>query len=775
MGDIVTQDKLEQAFREAGLLPPLDPTPTPTLTPAPPNGEGSDFLGHLSGIGREILQGATFNFGDDIYAAGVDLLGGDGQKAYEQFNQARGAYSREAPWLSTIANVGGGMLIPAGGALGMAGKGVGTVLGKATPKMVQAATKALTQGTNIGAGAVAGAADAYLASLGEGQGGGEALPSVVIGGGLGGVGTGIAKALSYVGKNSALREMARLLEKDGYSPDEIARMVETARMANERGIPAAVVDITNRPDIAGLPADRSEVFQRAKNLSQVKRGTQAIASKLNMSRRDPTQERFLQHLGVIAPGAQDLTRADVGIIYDAARKAQEGAMNEALERSLYQKVYSEYPRVVPQGETAGINASKLMKSFEASRDETIRKAYQNAKIDAQLKGVPISEASETKEFWGTVVSNLRTADPNGKSKRVQSAIGKVLKEADPERLEAQKLVDYFTESPSPSIRSAYKLVADDVLTKGGDLDQEILSTKFWGRVRTQADRIADQLRESAKQSKRYDTRPDTMDAAVKYLDDALDVYTEGQHGQARKAFAREMESDPNLYGHGVLSRLAQAAEEARRGGVSTFGEIFGAQGIFPEDVDLLKNTIGEDLTKKAMALALRAQTPDAAKSLLRHSQLVGSNNTLRQLQRLLPPEQYDELMNRWGLESAIESNVSTLGGGSPTYSNAAADAATPDSILKKIASPVSALAHGAVNAVTDPIFGAHNNRMVDLLLNPSGVAEALERTGELIRSGNAQTGAAGRMSRRVLESIARTQDEDLPSGPTRIVIGLGGN
>ncbi|NUB07007.1 hypothetical protein FW320_12580 [Azospirillum sp. Vi22] len=195
--------------------------PSPAQNPAAPE-EASGVMGYVDNVVRQIANGATFGFADEI-AAGLGSLTGIGGKQGEydanleaQRSQDK-AFEAEYPIASTAAQLAGG--IATGGA-GMAKLG-GTVLAK-VPAVVR----------NVGGGAVAGA----TAGFGTGEGG---LENRLSGAGTGGFVGGIVGAAAppiinaasamaapvlnkfRSGLTLAQQKVAQALERDGMTPQQV--------------------------------------------------------------------------------------------------------------------------------------------------------------------------------------------------------------------------------------------------------------------------------------------------------------------------------------------------------------------------------------------------------------------------------------------------------------------------------------------------------------------------------------------------------------------------
>lgn len=125
--------------------------------------KGRPEVGGLESLGRGILQGATFGFGDEIYGAGagaVDWLKGEGFNYAQNRDAARVANenAREANPATYIAGeIGGGLALPFGAAATAARAGtVGRGMMRATG-IAPDATRATTMIGRVGQGASQGA------------------------------------------------------------------------------------------------------------------------------------------------------------------------------------------------------------------------------------------------------------------------------------------------------------------------------------------------------------------------------------------------------------------------------------------------------------------------------------------------------------------------------------------------------------------------------------------------------------------------------------------
>lgn len=184
--------------------------------PAPETGLGG-YTG-LSNLGRSMVQGASFNFGDDLVGMLPEWMGG-GSKAKAEYRRRDEAFRKAHPVAAGAAEIGGGFVVPGG----IAGEALGG---------------AMNVKRAIGAGALLGGASGALAGAGAAEGGLEeraagaargAVPGAVVGAVIpGALATG--KALF----SPASRAAARLRGAVGRSGGPQA-VIASAEAADELG------------------------------------------------------------------------------------------------------------------------------------------------------------------------------------------------------------------------------------------------------------------------------------------------------------------------------------------------------------------------------------------------------------------------------------------------------------------------------------------------------------------------------------------------------------
>jgi hypothetical protein len=181
-------------------------------------------------IGRSLVQGATFNFGDEILGKLPEWLGG-GEQARDEMRSRDKAFKKEHPIIGTGAEIAGGMAVPGFGAVGALGRG------------------AMNIKRAIGAGAAIGGVSGGLAGAGAAEGDlGDrvtaAIPAAGAGAALGAVIPGGAAALR-AGFSPASRAMARLrgaVAKSG-GPEAVSRRAAEFEAAG-RGQEATLADMS---------------------------------------------------------------------------------------------------------------------------------------------------------------------------------------------------------------------------------------------------------------------------------------------------------------------------------------------------------------------------------------------------------------------------------------------------------------------------------------------------------------------------------------------------
>lgn len=234
--------------------------------------EAADRYGDSYGWQNKLVSDMTFNL-DDEFAGGVNALtrgigravSGEGlQGIKDAYKEGRDTqrireqrYDEANPVTSTAASITGAVLNPVqkgAGAMRLAAKALG-----GTGKIANAASKAATKLDDLGpiaSGIVAGANQGALSSIGASESIDEipndavygALSGAAFGGGLGAAGQMGARVRQILkdrkpenAKSMALKEVADILGKGGYTPE---RAASTIRRANSTGNDMMLMDLT---------------------------------------------------------------------------------------------------------------------------------------------------------------------------------------------------------------------------------------------------------------------------------------------------------------------------------------------------------------------------------------------------------------------------------------------------------------------------------------------------------------------------------------------------
>jgi hypothetical protein len=187
-------------------------------------------------VGRSLVQGATFNFGDEILGVLPEWLGG-GDEAKATMRSRDKAFKDEHPAIGLASEIAGGMVVPGFGAVKAFGKGAMNI------------KRAMGMGAALG-GAAGGLSGAGSAEGDLGDRAEAAVPAAAAGAVLGGALPG-AFAATKSALSPASRAMARLRSAIAKSGGEEA----VSRRAQE------FAD-AGRGDVATL-ADMSRPLQRA--------------------------------------------------------------------------------------------------------------------------------------------------------------------------------------------------------------------------------------------------------------------------------------------------------------------------------------------------------------------------------------------------------------------------------------------------------------------------------------------------------------------------------
>lgn len=175
--------------------------------------------GAVSNFLRMAAQGATANFGDEIAGAGAAIVpGGKGYREARDASRERVAALREdAPAASMMAELAGGVALPAGGGIKLAKSGAGLL-----SKAVTGAASGGLLGGAYGAGDAEGGMSERMAA---------AKNPALIGAGLGVI-PALAPVVARMGGSPAERVAESLEKKTGLSRN-IGKARQTARKAIE--------------------------------------------------------------------------------------------------------------------------------------------------------------------------------------------------------------------------------------------------------------------------------------------------------------------------------------------------------------------------------------------------------------------------------------------------------------------------------------------------------------------------------------------------------------
>jgi hypothetical protein len=204
-------------------------------------------------VGRSIVQGATFGFGDELTGAAKAMIpGGQGYtEGRDQFRAEDARFRQEHPLASTAAELGGG-LASAGLPIGAAAKEGLTI--------AQRARRGAAFGAGMGALNAAGHADGSprerlrAAGYGAGFGGalGAAMPYGIAGARAvkdqvvmrGGQALGFNRA-----ENIGMQRIVQNMIREGRTPDQIRRALAEMR-TTQPDVPVALADVTGPSGVA---------------------------------------------------------------------------------------------------------------------------------------------------------------------------------------------------------------------------------------------------------------------------------------------------------------------------------------------------------------------------------------------------------------------------------------------------------------------------------------------------------------------------------------------
>lgn len=495
----------------------------------PPTEDPVEIPGIGRGLVMNVVQGATFGFGDEALGSiwGLANSGETAQSGRDLYRQQLAAFRQQHGNLANVAQFAGGFLVP----LGAAGVGFKTA--------VRGLSKAATVLVGAGAGAVAGAGEATgglsdrakAALVGAGFGaaiGGVGAPLVA---GLArGAGSIASKVVSWLGPRfSSMAEhlpgaparaartmLAEALERDGLSGRQAATRI--AHRAS-KGLPTTVADVgqTNVMDLAQTAARMRGPQQQ--------QFAQAIAERASTQNQD-----LLEEVG-------RASRLGLQNVYDLAPQME--AHYRRMADPLYREAFQQEVRLTP-------NIRKML------QEPDWRAAYERGRIIAMQE-----DASGLAR--GLPVPLLFTRLPTG-----VISFGGVGSKTAAVSATPGPLSGVFTRQTEDFIPSTLPLRALDYLKRGINAMEERLgaearppldrqtATAMRARLSTVLGEIDDQVpvygQARAVAEKFFDNR------------DALEAGSTGFLTKPPRLIAQEMaaSSSPTMYRIGALQAVADA-------------------------------------------------------------------------------------------------------------------------------------------------------------------------------------------------------------------------
>lgn len=190
---------------------------------------------NYKGLGRSMLQGLTFGFGDEIEAG---LRSAVSREKYgptlEQIQRDQAAFKSKHPVAGTVAELGGGFASAIPGVGGAVAKAPGLL-----KKGVELAKVGAIYGGVAGAGTAAPGAENRLKGAAMGAGIGAVATPVLAGTGAALLGAGKLGAHAFglttkAGRQEhALEQLAKAFADAGLTPDEVAQQVAARRAAGD--------------------------------------------------------------------------------------------------------------------------------------------------------------------------------------------------------------------------------------------------------------------------------------------------------------------------------------------------------------------------------------------------------------------------------------------------------------------------------------------------------------------------------------------------------------
>jgi hypothetical protein len=318
------------------IKPPVEGIPTEVL---PPDSFSKELL-------RQVGQGATFNFGDE--------LGLIDKSKSDQFEKEHPYYSMGAQMAGgAIAPLALALMAPAAPATGLgalaAGAGrvaLGSGVKNAAPSMLG----------RIGQGIVSGAVPSAISGAGdaeEGQKIAGALAGGAFGGGLGGA-IGLASEVirSQVGKlTPELKSLARRLT--GYGDEELAQASSKLAEAKTENSPFFLTEAIDKPEFTA----------QAKAIAR-KDNTAEIARTALKERQSGQYDRISDIADTISPvrSSDEAT----SLVVDKAKAIQQGLKDarESAANPLYAQAYRENPTIDSEGLASLLEIPRVSKSVK---------------------------------------------------------------------------------------------------------------------------------------------------------------------------------------------------------------------------------------------------------------------------------------------------------------------------------------------------------------------------------------------------------------------------
>lgn len=199
------------------------------------NPKAQQQLANYKGIGRAMLQGLTFGFGDEIEAG---LRAATGPATYretlDQIQRDQAAFKSKHPVAGTVAELGGGFASAIPGVGGAVAKAPGLL-----KKGVELAKVGAIYGGVAGAGTAAPGLENRLKGAATGAGIGAVATPVLAGAGATLIGAGklgahaLGQTTAAGRQEHALEQLAKVFADAGLTPDEVAQQVAARRAAGD--------------------------------------------------------------------------------------------------------------------------------------------------------------------------------------------------------------------------------------------------------------------------------------------------------------------------------------------------------------------------------------------------------------------------------------------------------------------------------------------------------------------------------------------------------------